>query len=98
MRKTILQKQYSCCVQKIAQRNTKYPRAHEKGIAHAKCLEWVKPFKYAKKNAKNHSTRRLELFCTKNRSEKKNKKKTKTKQKTKTKAKQKQNKKQIFEK
>ena len=97
MRKTILQKQYSCCVQKIAQRNTKYPRAHEKGVAHAKCLEWVKPFKYAKTKGEKPFYKKIRDVLYKKPLEKKQKK-NKNKTKTKTKAKQKQNKKQIFEK
>ena len=62
MRKTILQQQQSCYVQKTAQKNTKYSRndnilnirhlakaiAHAKAIAFAKWSVWVKI-----KNAKN---------------------------------------------
>ena len=50
MRKTILQKRYSCSVQKAAPKNTKYARNETilkighlaKAIAHAKAIEFTK--------------------------------------------------------
>ena len=83
MRKTILQDHYSCSVQKTAKKNIKYSRnetilnighfpkaiAHAKAIAFAKWSLWVKNLK-CQKHEKNDSTRSLELFCAKNRSEK----------------------------
>ena len=79
MRKTILQQQQSCSVQKSARKNSKYWRkktllkidhkakaiAHAKAIAFAKCSVWVKKLK-CQKHAKNKSTRTAQLFCAKN--------------------------------
>ena len=56
MRKTVVQEDYSCSVQRNAGKNTKYSRnetiskigylakaiAHAKAIAYAKCSDWVK--------------------------------------------------------
>ena len=79
MRKTILQEQYSCSLQKTARKNTKYSRYNNilkighlaKAIAHAKAIDfakwsvWVKNLKY-QKNAKKNSTTTAQLFCAEN--------------------------------
>ena len=72
MRKTILEKRYSCSLQKTAQKNTKYSRNETimkigylaKAIALAKCSVWVKNLK-CQKHAKNYFTRTLQLVCAK---------------------------------
>ena len=83
MRKTTLQEQQSCSLQKTARKNTKYWRkqtilnmgrlrnaiAHAKAIAFAKCSVLVKNYQ-CQKHAKNHSTRTAQLFCAENGSKK----------------------------
>ena len=83
MRKTILQEQHTCSVQKTARKNTQYWRnetilkighlpkaiAHAKAIAFAKWSVSVKNYKCLK-HAKNHSSRTVQLFSAKNDSKK----------------------------
>ena len=83
MRKTILQEQHTCSLQKTARKNTHYWRnetilkighlakaiAHAKAIAFAKWSVSVKNLK-CQKHAKHHSTKTPELFCAKNCSKK----------------------------
>ena len=83
MRKPILQEHYSCSVQKIVRKNTKYSRNETiLKIGHlAKALAYVKAIglaiwsvsaknKKCQKHAKTNSTRTLEFFCGKNPSKK----------------------------
>ena len=77
MSKSILQIIRSGSLQKTAQKNTKYSRNeailkishHEKAIANAKSLFWVKNLN-SKRHFKIHSTNHLEWSCEKNRSKK----------------------------
>ena len=74
MPKMNLQEELSCCVQKTAGKNSKYSRNKTilkidhfgKSIAHAKWAVWVKIF-FLQKYAENLFTRRIKLFCAKNR-------------------------------
>ena len=77
MPKMNLHEQLSCCVQKTAGKHSQYSRNETilkmdhfgKSIAHAKWAVWVKNF-FLQKYAKNEFTRRIKLFCAKNRKKK----------------------------
>ena len=83
MRKTTLQGQQSCSVQKTDRKSTKYWKnetilkithlakaiTHAKAIAFAKWSVRVKNYN-CQKHAKNHSTTTAQLFCVKNGSKK----------------------------
>ena len=72
MRKNILQEHQSCSVQKTVRKNAKYSRNETlskighlaKTISPAKWSGWTKNEK-CQKDAKNHPTRTVELFCAK---------------------------------